>query len=348
MSTHTVFRLPGKTRKSIRDIEVRQEQIPQPAPQQVLIRVRSVALNYRDHAIASGFYPFPVKEDVVPCSDLAGDVVSVGSEVKDIQKGDKVIVNFDLKTLSGNIVGWSASQGGPVDGVLRQHVSVPSAFVTKIPYDTKLSYSQLASIVCTGTTAWNALYGNNPLKPGQTVLFLGTGGVSITGLILAKAAGATTIITSSSDEKLKYVQETYGADHVINYKTTPNWSEKVLEITNGHGADIILENGGAGTIAQSINAVAYGGIVACIGFLAQCPQDQMPDVAAMTVGKGAIVRGIMIGSKVQLDEVARFVTSKNLQLPVEKEFGFSKEEVIAAWEYLASGQHIGKICIKVD
>lgn len=167
-------------------------------------------------------------------------------------------------------------------------------------------------------------------------------------MILAKAAGATTIITSSSDEKLKYVQETYGADHVINYNTTPNWSDKVLEITNGHGADIILENGGAGTIAQSINAVAYGGIVACIGFLAQCPQDKMPDVAAMTVGKGAIVRGIMIGSKVQLDEVARFVTSKNLQLPVEKEFGFSKDEVIAAWEYLASGQHIGKICIKVD
>jgi NADPH:quinone reductase-like Zn-dependent oxidoreductase len=173
MSTHTVFRLPGSSRKSIRDIEARQEQIPEPAPQEVLIRVRSVALNYRDHAIASGFYPFPVKEDIVPCSDLAGDVVSVGSEVKDFQKGDKVIVNFDLKTLSGPIVGWSASQGGPVDGVLRQHVSVPSSFVTKIPADTKLSYSQLASIVCTGTTAWNALYGNNPLKPGQTVLFLG-------------------------------------------------------------------------------------------------------------------------------------------------------------------------------
>lgn len=176
----------------------------------------------------------------------------------------------------------------------------------------------------------------------------GTGGVSITGLILAKAAGATTIITSSSDEKLAHVKKTYGVDHTINYKKTPNWSEEVLKITNGKGADIILENGGAGTITQSINSAAYGGIIAVIGFLAPCPQDQMPDVAGMVVGKGLIVRGIMIGSKEQLDDVTRFVTSKNLELPVEKEFGFSKEEVIKAYEYLASGQHVGKICIKVE
>lgn len=176
---------------------------------------------------------------------------------------------------------------------------------------------------------------------------IGTGGVSITGLILAKAAGAITIITSSSDEKLKHVQETYGADHLINYKSNPEWSKEVLKITEGRGADIVIETGGAGTIAQSIDAVAYGGIVAVIGFLSQCPQEKMPDVAALALGKGAIVRGIMIGSKQQLDDVTRFVTSKNLQLPVEKEFGFTRVEVIKAYEHMESGQHVGKICIKV-
>ena len=178
-------------------------------------------------------------------------------------------------------------------------------------------------------------------------LSVDTGGVSITELILAKAAGAKTIDTSSSDEKLALVQKTYGADYVINYKATPEWSREVLKITNGHGADYILENGSAGTIAQSIDAVAYEGNIAVIGFLASFAQDKMPDVAALALSKGAIVRGIMVGSKQQLADVTRFVTSKNLNVPVEKEFAFSREEVVGAFEYLVSGQHIGKVCIAV-
>lgn len=157
-----------------------------------------------------------------------------------------------------------------------------------------------------------------------------------------------TIITSSSDEKLRHVQKTYGADHVINYRTNPEWSREVLRLTGGRGADIILENGGAGTIAQSIDAVAFGGIVAVIGFLAACPQEKMPDVAALALSKGVNVRGIIIGSKQQLEDVTRFVTAKGLELPVEREFGFSREEVVAAYKYLAGGQHVGKVCIKVD
>jgi NADPH:quinone reductase-like Zn-dependent oxidoreductase len=180
------------------------------------------------------------------------------------------------------------------------------------------------------------------------ISFEGTGGVSVTGLILAKAAGAVTIITSSSDEKLAQVQKTYGADYAINYKSTPNWSQEVLKITNGHGADFIFENGGAGTISQSIDAVAYGGNIAVIGFLASCPQDKMPDVAALALSKGAIVRGIMVGSKQQLEDVTRFVTAKNLNVPVEKVFGFKRDEVVSAFEYLVSGQHIGKVCIAVS
>ena len=177
-----------------------------------------------------------------------------------------MLLPFDLKTLVRCYTQLVWQFGGCQDGVLREYIALPSVAVVKISPDSTLSYPQLASLVCTGTTAWNSLYGNIPLKPGQTVLFLGTGGVSVTGLILAKAAGARTIITSSSDEKLKHVQEKYGADHVINYKTHPEWSKEVLKLTNNHGADYILENGGAGTIAESINSVAYGGIISVIGF----------------------------------------------------------------------------------
>ncbi|KAB2103629.1 hypothetical protein AG0111_0g8355 [Alternaria gaisen] len=346
MTTQRVFRLPQRT--SILDLQVNEEKVPEPASQEVLIRIKGIALNFRDFAVATGKYPFPVKDNVVPCSDLSGEVVRVGNQVDDFAEGDRVIASFDLKTLYGAMPDWHHSLGGCYDGVLREYIALPSSALVKVPLTSGLSFAQLSALVCTGTTAWNALYGNNPLKPGQTVLFLGTGGVSITGLILAKAAGAVTIITSSSDDKLAQVRKTYGADYTINYKSNANWSQEVLKITNGHGADFILENGGAGTIAQSIEAVAYGGNIAVIGFLAPCPQDKMPDVAALALSKGAIVRGIMVGSKQQLEGVTRFVTSKNLNVPVEKVFGFEREDVVSAFEYLVSGQHIGKVCIVVN
>lgn len=172
--------------------------------------------------------------------------------------------------------------------------------------------------------------------------------MSITGLILAKAAGATTIITSSSDDKLKYVREKYGVDHTINYKTTPDWAQEALRITGGRGADFILENGGAGTIKQSIEAITMGGIIAVIGFLAQIPQSEMPDVALLALGKGAVVRGVTVGSTQLLEEVVRFVGSKKLNVPVETTFGFTREEILKAYEYLQSGQHVGKVCINVE
>ncbi len=171
--------------------------------------------------------------------------------------------------------------------------------------------------------------------------------MSLTGLILAKAAGATTIITSSSDNKLKLVQEKYGADHVINYKTTPNWGAAVQKLTNGRGVDHIFENGGAGTIKQSLEAIAYGGVISVIGFLA-APGQEMPDMAGLALAKGAVVRGIMIGSREQLVELVRFVVSRGLPVPVEREFGFGREGVVDAFEFLASGRHMGKICINVQ
>lgn len=170
--------------------------------------------------------------------------------------------------------------------------------------------------------------------------------MSITGLVLAKAAGATTIITSSSDEKLQHVKEKYGVNHVINYKKKPDWAAEAQRITGGRGVDYILENGGSGTIKQSLAAIAYGGIISVIGFLSAAPQDEIPDVATLALSKGAVVRGIIIGSKQLMEEAVQFIGAHNLAIPVEKTFKFGRDEVVEAFNYLVSGQHVGKVCIE--
>lgn len=177
MTKQQVFRLPQ--RNSIQDIQVYQEDVPVPTSNEVLIKVNNVALNFRDFAVATGKYPFPVKDNVIPGSGLSGVVVSVGSHVDDFAEGDKVIASFDLKTLYGAMPDWHHSLGGCYDGVLREYIALPSSALVKIPTTTELSFAQLSALVCTGTTAWNALYGNNPLKPGQTVLLLGKLALSI-------------------------------------------------------------------------------------------------------------------------------------------------------------------------
>ena len=178
-------------------------------------------------------------------------------------------------------------------------------------------------------------------------MLTGTGGVSITGIILAKAAGAKTIVNSSSDGKLDYVKSHFGADYGVNYKKHSEWSKEVLRLTNGEGADYVLENGGSCTIAESINTVKMRGNISVIGFLSLAEQSKMPDVAILALARGAVVRGITVGSTQLLKEVVRFVDRKGLRLPVEKEFRFTQEQVVKALEFTASGSHIGKICIRV-
>ena len=165
------------------------------------------------------------------------------------------------------------------------------------------------------------------------------------GHMIAKAAGAITIITSSSDDKLKMARDKYGVDYTINYKTTPEWDQEALKITNGRGADFIIENGGSGTIAKSINSVARGGIISVVGFLDVAKE--MPDVASLVLGQGCIVRGINVGAKQLTEDMVAFVCGKNLEMPVEKTFGFSKDEVIKAYKYMEGATHVGKISIEV-
>ncbi|KAK2755938.1 hypothetical protein FQN54_005734 [Arachnomyces sp. PD_36] len=345
--SQTVIRL-DKERTSVRNLKAYKEDIPKPTKYEVLMKVHGVSLNYRDIAIATSVYPFPVKDNVIPCSDAAGVVVEVGEGVKDIAVGDHVIATLDFTNLFGPQEGWLNGQGGPVDGVLREYLAVPGASAVKFPKESPQSFAEWSTLVVTGVTAWNALYGNVPLKPGQIVLCQGTGGVSVTGLILAKAAGATVVITSSSDEKLEHVKSKYGADFTVNYKKYPEWSKEVLRLTGGEGVDYVLENGGSGTIAQSIDVVKQGGNVSVIGFLSPAEQSKMPDVASLALAKGAVVRGITGGSTQLLQEVTRLVARQGLRLPVEREFEFTQEEVVKAYEHVLSGTHIGKVCIRVS
>lgn len=343
MSKSKVYRLPKRT--SFRDLVLVEEPIPECSKYEVLIKVHSVSLNYRDLVIANSQYPFPVKDNVIPCSDVAGEVVEAG-EATGFKKGDKVVSTFDISNLYGMQRDWEHGLGGPVEGVLRQYVSLPATSLVKLP-ESSLSFAQWACLPCAGVTAWNALYGNIPLKPGQTVLCQGTGGVSVIALMLAKAAGAVTIITSSSDDKLKRIQDLYQPDHCINYKTHPDWAEEALKVTNGRGVDYIIENGGLGTVEQSVKAITRGGIISVIGFLDAGADVEKPDMTMLVLGKGCVLRGINVGSTQMLEDLVRFVAQRKLQPPVGKTFGFSYDEVIDAYQYLSDAKHIGKVCINV-
>lgn len=167
-------------------------------------------------------------------------------------------------------------------------------------------------------------------------------------LILAKAAGATTIITSSSDRKLELVKSNYGIDYTINYKTHPNWASEVQQITNGEGVNHIIETSGVGTIEQSLESVARGGIVSMIGFMTTISQEEMPNVAMLSLTKGCAVRGVQGGSKQQLEEAVRFVASRDLVIPVDKVFSFNRDNIVAGLKYIQSGKHIGKVCINLE
>ncbi|CAO2649378.1 Nn.00g067630.m01.CDS01 [Neocucurbitaria sp. VM-36] len=297
----TVFRVTLKD--GIDGIQASKEPIPKAGNYEVLVKIRSVALNYRDIAIANSKYPLPTRDQVIPTFDMAGEIVEVGNFVDGLSVGDCVI-------------------------------PPPSA-----------SFNKWAAVVCTGATVWNVFYGNMPLKPGDTVLLQGTGGVSITGLIFAKAAGAKTIITSSSDEKLEYARS-LGADYSINYKTHPNWALEILRITDGQGADHIIENGGIGTIEQSLQCIATSGTISLIGFLSDVGQGQ-PHILMPALVEAVVVRGVRGGSKHQLEEVVRYMGKHELLMPIDKVFGFNREGIVAAFKYVASGKHIGKVCINL-
>uniref|UniRef100_A0A060T2S3 ARAD1A10802p n=1 Tax=Blastobotrys adeninivorans TaxID=409370 RepID=A0A060T2S3_BLAAD len=348
-SQHTVYRLgkPGSYKSVVAHIEP----VPQLTANEVLIQTKAVSLNDRDIIIPTGIDAKELGDLTgrILGSDAAGIVVAVGSAVPPAlaKVGDHVITNFTPDHQYGP---WKLDKytdlGGDAEGTFREYINLPAMGVTKICPDSPLSWGERASLVCSGVTAWNGLYGNGKLQPGQIVLGLGTGAVSQTALTIAKAAGAVTILTSSSDEKLKTVQKALGIDHIINYKTTPNWGHKVREVTGGHGADIVIETGGPSALPESLEAAAFGGSIALIGAnLMQPDNKDLVDYYLKILVKNLVVRGIMVGSHELSEQLMRFVNEKNLRIPVDSEFDHKDGGLLRALEALEAQKHVGKIIV---
>jgi NADPH:quinone reductase-like Zn-dependent oxidoreductase len=324
---------------AIDDVTLDDVDVLPPGPGQVAVDIRAVSLNFRDLAVVTGRYPRAMSGPIVIGSDGAGAVAAVGEGVTAFKPGDHVVGAFFQSWISGPFEReyGNSALGGAIDGVLtRQRVFDQTGL---LPIPEHLSFEEAATLPCAGLTAWNALVPTAHVHPGDTVLLLGTGGVSIFGLQFAKMHGARVIITSSSDQKLERARA-LGADETINYLTAPDWEKEVLRLTSGRGADIILEVGGAETFVKSMLAVRASGTIAVIGVLS--------GVAGMVplglIGMQTLsVRGIFVGSVEIFKDMNRSLALHRLQPVIDRVFSF--EESREALRYMQSAQHFGKIVI---
>jgi NADPH:quinone reductase-like Zn-dependent oxidoreductase len=297
--------------------------------------MRAASLNYRDQAVVRGqYFGGATPRDLVPVSDGAGDVVSVGTGVASVGVGDRVAGTFFQPTPDG-----PAALGSPLDGLLSEYaVLLDGGAVT---LSGAIDYEAAACLPCAGVTAWHALFAvGRAVTPGDTVLVLGTGGVSMLALQLARAAGARVIVTSSSDLKLERAFA-LGATDGINYVRTPQWEREVLRVTGGRGVDCVVEIGGAGTLGRSYQVLARGGKVALIGFLAGPQGDTAPYPLMLKAGSA---HGIFVGDRPMFESLLRAVTVNRIAPPVDRVFAF--EDAAAAYAYQASGGFVGKIVIR--
>jgi NADPH:quinone reductase-like Zn-dependent oxidoreductase len=314
---------------------------PKPGPREIQIRVRATSLNYRDQMIVTGnYFGGAVSRNTIPLSDGAGEVAAVGAGVTRFKTGDRVAGTFFQGWISGPMVERFPALGNPLDGTLAEYIVLHEDGVVAIP--PSISFEQAATLPCAGLTAWNALMvAGKPVKPGDTVLCLGTGGVSIAALQFAKAAGARVIITSSSDEKIKRACS-LGASDGVNYKRYPDWEKEVQRLTGGRGADHIIENGGAGSLNRSFEATAFGGKVALIGFLAGVKGDINPAILMM---KSGTMAGIGVGSRAMFEDMNRAIEANKIKPLVDKVFPF--HQAADAFRCQAAGDFIGKVVITV-
>lgn len=313
---------------------------PKPGPGEVLVKVKSTSLNYRDTIMLNGGYPRNEKNPVVPFSDMAGEVVEA-AEGSVYTPGDRVMANFLRDYIGGEYtegVLWSG-YGGGIDGFLQEYAVVPEKTLIRVP--NHLSFEEAATLPCAAVTAWNALTAAKT-KSGDTVLLLGTGGVSIFALQLAKSLGARVIITTSKDEKGKKARE-LGADEVINYKTHPEWHEEVRKLTNGRGVDHVIEVGGPGTLERSLQSVSAGGTISLIGLL-DMPEEQPSILPALL--NAVTIRGIYVGSVEMFETLNRALSVNQIKPVIDKVFEF--DQAREALEYLQSQKHLGKVVINVS
>jgi len=291
-------------------------------------------------------YPFPQRDGVVPCSDGAGEVVQVGKSVVRFKVGDSVLTLFNQTHQAGpiTIADQSTGVGGVVDGSLREYGSYDEDGLVHMPKN--LNFEEGATLTCAGLTAWNALYGieSKSVKPGDWVLTQGTGGVSIFALQFAKAAGARVIATTSSAEKGETLKK-LGADHVLNYKENPNWGEEAKKLTGGVGCHHVVEVAGPSSLAQSLKAVRFEGVISIIGFLGGAEAENQPTFLDCLMNI-CTTRGVLVGSRLQFEAMNQAVEACDIH-PVVDERKFKLEEAKEAYQYMWDQKHFGKLCITI-
>lgn len=336
-----LWRFP--TTEAIDRLTQREEDIPRPARGQVLVRMRAASLNYRDLMIATGRSargaPLP---DLIPLSDGAGEVVELGPDVTRVVVGDRVAACFMQTWLGGEIAPEDAasSLGGAIHGVLAEYRLFDQQGLVKLP--DHLSFEDGATLPCAALTAWNALFhGPQPLRVGQSVLVLGTGGVSIFALQFAHAAGARVIATSSSDGKLAQAKA-LGAAEGVNYRQHPEWQTEVRALTGGRGVDHVVEVGGPGTLPRSVEAARQGGHIHLIGVLTGGGTID----PATVLRRGVVMRGIYVGSRQMFEAMNQAIALHRITPVIDRVFDF--ESAKDAYRHLQGQGHVGKVVIRID
>lgn len=310
-----------------------------PGPGEITVRIRASSLNYHDYAVVMGM--IPAAQGRIPMSDGAGEVTAVGDGVSEFAVGDAVVSTFFPDWIDGAPpqTAFTRVPGDGVDGYARQTITAPTHWFTRVPQG--YNHAEAATLTCAGLTAWRALFVDNTIKPGDTVLVQGSGGVSIFALQFAKAAGANVIATSSSGEKLERLQA-LGADHLINYKEVQAWGARALEITGGRGVDCVVEIGGAGTLDQSMVATRVGGHVALIGVLTGFAG---PVQTALLMAKNLRVQGLTVGSRAQQLAMIAGIEASGIKPVISDHFPL--EKLADAFRHQAANKHFGKIAVDI-
>ena len=313
---------------------------PEPGWGQVLIRVRATSLNYRDLLVVQGAYGDKEKLPLIPLSDGAGEVAEVGEGVTQVKVGDRVAGTFFQDWIAGVLTKekMNSALGGAINGLLTEYAVLPQDGLVLLP--DHLSYEEGATLPCAAVTAWHALVTKGGVTAGETVLVLGTGGVSLFALQFAKLHGARVIVTSSSDAKLERARE-LGASETINYKSTPDWEKRVYELSDRNGVDQVIEVGGAGTLAKSIRAVRVGGRISLIGVLTGGAGEVNPMPILM---KSLNVQGIYVGSREMFEAMNQAIALHHLKPVIDRVFPFT--EAPEAYRYMKSAAHFGKIVLQ--
>lgn len=325
----------------LENIKIRTRQDPSIEADQVLVEMHAASLNARDYLTVTGIYNPRQELPFIPCSDGAGTVVAVGPDVTRFRKGDRVLPCFAQGWIDGPLINFrNITLGGPLDGTLAQRVAISESGLVRSP--DYLDDVEASTLPCAALTAWNAVVNQASVSSDDVVLIEGTGGVAVFAMQFAHMLGARCIVTSKSDEKLERVRS-MGAWETINYVREPEWSRRVKDLTDGRGADLVIELGGKATLEQAVRAVRASGQISMIGVLGgPVASLNLP----LVVMRNVRLQGVTVGSRTDFERMIVDMERHALKPNIDRVFSFS--EVIDAFRYLESADHFGKVCIRLD